>query len=192
MMQVLLHMTLHASLCVLFPQQVESGRHENSLTLLSMSSVAVRTTLPPSGTCLPTMVELASQHAKGNGHSVDPQVNNNTINKSENPEASSDMTPVVSPPTVEAAKTQDYTRCQSIPEGETGSVCSTEETVWGQMNTRFILYFLLFCGYCLQRCCMVGGECRTLTKCTVWSRLCTAVASGRKSCTDKSKNIWSL
>ncbi|KAF0026480.1 hypothetical protein F2P81_021217 [Scophthalmus maximus] len=56
------------------------------------------------------------QHAEGSGSQVLLLVNNNTVNKSETPDALSDKPPCASFPAVDVAKTQDYPRPQPIPE----------------------------------------------------------------------------
>ncbi|KAG7227522.1 hypothetical protein INR49_005337, partial [Caranx melampygus] len=97
-------------------QQVKSGIHQSRLTLCDVSSAATSPSLPFSGTSLPPVLDLASQHAEGNGNKVLFLVNNNTVNKSDTPEALSDKPPCASLPAVEVAKTQDYPRPQPIPE----------------------------------------------------------------------------
>ncbi|XP_040003786.1 bromodomain adjacent to zinc finger domain protein 2B-like isoform X3 [Xiphias gladius] len=94
-------------------QQVKSGIQRRRLTVCDMSSAA--TTLPFPGTSLPPVLDLACQHAEGNGNRVLFLVNN-TVNKTETPEAPSEKPPCVSFPAVEVAKTQDYHRPQPIPE----------------------------------------------------------------------------
>lgn len=93
--------------------------------MCDMSSAA--TTLPFPGTSLPPVLDLACQHAEGNGNRVLFLVNN-TVNKTETPEAPSEKPPCVSFPAVEVAKTQDYHRPQPIPEGKNGKfpVCTSE------------------------------------------------------------------
>ncbi|XP_044073969.1 bromodomain adjacent to zinc finger domain protein 2B-like isoform X3 [Siniperca chuatsi] len=91
-------------------QQVKSGIHQSRLMLCDMSS------LPFSGTSLPPMLDLASQHAEGNGNRVFFLANNNSVNKSETPEPLSDKPACASFPAVEVAKTQDYPSPQPIPE----------------------------------------------------------------------------
>ncbi|XP_071328889.1 bromodomain adjacent to zinc finger domain protein 2B-like isoform X2 [Trachinotus anak] len=97
-------------------QQVKSGIHQSSLTLCDASGAATSPSLPFPSTSLPPVLGLASQHAEGNGNRVPFLVNNNTVNKSETPEALNDKPPCASFPAVEVAKTQDYPRPQPIPE----------------------------------------------------------------------------
>uniref|UniRef100_A0A8D3AJX5 Bromodomain adjacent to zinc finger domain 2B n=1 Tax=Scophthalmus maximus TaxID=52904 RepID=A0A8D3AJX5_SCOMX len=78
--------------------------------------VATSPGLPFPGTSLPPMLDFASQHAEGSGSQVLLLVNNNTVNKSETPDALSDKPPCASFPAVDVAKTQDYPRPQPIPE----------------------------------------------------------------------------
>lgn len=112
-------------------QQVKSGIHQSRLTLCDVSSAATSPSLPFSGTSLPPVLDLASQHAEGNGNKVLFLVNNNTVNKSDTPEALSDKAPCASLPAVEVAKTQDYPRPQPIPEGKNGSLPAlTSEIFW--------------------------------------------------------------
>lgn len=103
-------------------QQVKSGIHQSRLTLCDMSSAATSPSLPLSGTSLPPMLDLASQHAEGNGNRVVFLANNNSVSKSETPEAPSDKPPCASFPAAEVAKTQDYPCPQPIPEGKTGTL----------------------------------------------------------------------
>ncbi|XP_053184463.1 bromodomain adjacent to zinc finger domain protein 2B-like [Scomber japonicus] len=97
-------------------QQVKSGIHQSSLTLCDMSSTAMSPSLPFPGTSLPPMLDLALQHAEGNESRVLSLANNNSVSKSEPPEAPSDKPPCASSPAVEVAKTQDYPCPQPIPE----------------------------------------------------------------------------
>ncbi|XP_040913067.1 bromodomain adjacent to zinc finger domain protein 2B isoform X2 [Toxotes jaculatrix] len=90
-------------------QQVKSGIHQSRLTLCDVSSAATSPSLPFPGTSLPPMLDLASQHAEGNGNRVLFPVNNNTVNKSETPEALSDKLPCASFPAADP-------RPQPIPE----------------------------------------------------------------------------
>ncbi|KAG7503789.1 bromodomain adjacent to zinc finger domain protein 2B-like isoform X1 [Solea senegalensis] len=93
-------------------QKEKSGSDQSRLTLSDVSSAAMSPSLPFSGTSLPPVLDQASQHAESNGNGV----NNNTVNKSETPEALSDKCPSASSPAVDVAKTQDYPRPQPIPE----------------------------------------------------------------------------
>lgn len=102
------------------PQQVRSGIHQSRPTLCDLSSAATSPGLPFPGTSLPPMLDFASQHAEGSGSQVLLLVNNNTVNKSETPDALSDKPPCASFPAVDVAKTQDYPRPQPIPEGKNG------------------------------------------------------------------------
>ncbi|KAM9347625.1 bromodomain adjacent to zinc finger domain protein 2B [Symphorus nematophorus] len=97
-------------------QQVKSGIHQSKQTLCDMSSPATSPSLPFSGTSLPSMLDLASQHAEGNGNKVFILANNNSVNKSETPESLSDKTTCAASPAAEVAKTQDYPSPQPIPE----------------------------------------------------------------------------
>ncbi|XP_038576345.1 bromodomain adjacent to zinc finger domain protein 2B-like isoform X2 [Micropterus salmoides] len=97
-------------------QQVKSGIHQSRLTLCDMSSAAISPSLPFCGTFLPPILDLASQHAEGNGSRVFFLANNNSVNKSETPEPLSDKPACASFPAVEVAKTQDYPSPQPIPE----------------------------------------------------------------------------
>ncbi|XP_023261364.1 LOW QUALITY PROTEIN: bromodomain adjacent to zinc finger domain protein 2B-like [Seriola lalandi dorsalis] len=97
-------------------QQAKSGIHQSRLTLCDVSSAATSPSLPFPGTSLPPVLDLASQHAEGNGNRVLFLVKNNTVNKSETLEALSDKPPCASFPAVEVAKTQDHPRPQPIPE----------------------------------------------------------------------------
>uniref|UniRef100_A0A8D3DSY8 Bromodomain adjacent to zinc finger domain 2B n=1 Tax=Scophthalmus maximus TaxID=52904 RepID=A0A8D3DSY8_SCOMX len=99
-----------------FLQQVRSGIHQSRPTLCDLSSAATSPGLPFPGTSLPPMLDFASQHAEGSGSQVLLLVNNNTVNKSETPDALSDKPPCASFPAVDVAKTQDYPRPQPIPE----------------------------------------------------------------------------
>ncbi|XP_074515535.1 bromodomain adjacent to zinc finger domain protein 2B-like isoform X3 [Sebastes fasciatus] len=91
-------------------QQVKSGIHQSRLTRCGSPS------LPFSGASLPPMLDLASQHAEGDGNRVLFLANNNSVNKSETPEQQSDKSECASFPAVEVAKTQDYPSPQPIPE----------------------------------------------------------------------------
>lgn len=91
-------------------QQVKSGIHQSRLTRCGSPS------LPFSGASLPPMLDLASQHAEGDGNGVLFLANNNSVNKSETPEQQSDRSECASFPAVEVAKTQDYPSPQPIPE----------------------------------------------------------------------------
>ncbi|XP_030614359.1 bromodomain adjacent to zinc finger domain protein 2B isoform X2 [Archocentrus centrarchus] len=96
-------------------QQVKSGIHEGRLTQHDMSSSVASPSLPFSGTPLPPMVDLASQHAEGHGNKA-PILENNSVNKSETPETPSDKSTCASYAAMEGAKTQDYPYPQPIPE----------------------------------------------------------------------------
>ncbi|XP_070770351.1 bromodomain adjacent to zinc finger domain protein 2B [Enoplosus armatus] len=93
-------------------QQVKSGIHQSRVTLCDVSSPS----LPFSGTSLPRMLDLASQHAEGSRNRVFFLANNNSVNKSETPEPLSDKPACASFPAAEVAKTQDYPSPQPIPE----------------------------------------------------------------------------
>lgn len=96
-----------------------------------MSSAAISPSLPFCGTFLPPILDLASQHAEGNGSRVFFLANNNSVNKSETPEPLSDKPACASFPAVEVAKTQDYPSPQPIPEGKNGSLpVRTSEIRW--------------------------------------------------------------
>ncbi|XP_044221779.1 bromodomain adjacent to zinc finger domain protein 2B isoform X1 [Thunnus albacares] len=97
-------------------QQVKSGIHQGRLTQCDMSSAAMSPSLPFPGISLPPMLDLASQHAEGNGNRVLFLANNNSVNKSGTPEAPSDKPSCASFPAAEVAKTQDYPCPQPIPE----------------------------------------------------------------------------
>ncbi|KAM7380595.1 hypothetical protein PAMP_003878 [Pampus punctatissimus] len=97
-------------------QQVQSGIHQSRLTVCDMSSTATSPSLPFPGTSLPLILDLASQHAEGDGNRVFFLANNNSVTKSETPEAPSNKPPCASLPTVEVAKNQDYPCPQPIPE----------------------------------------------------------------------------
>ncbi|XP_019110796.2 bromodomain adjacent to zinc finger domain protein 2B isoform X3 [Larimichthys crocea] len=97
-------------------QQVKSGIHQSRLTLSDMSSTVASPSLPLSGTSQPPMLDLASQHAEGNGNRVFFLANNNSVNKSETPEPLSDKPACALFPAAEVAKTQDYPSPQPIPE----------------------------------------------------------------------------
>ncbi|KAI3356190.1 hypothetical protein L3Q82_017448, partial [Scortum barcoo] len=97
-------------------QQVKSGIHQSRLTLCEVSSSATSPSLPFSGTSLPPVLDLSSQHAEGNGNKVFFLANNNSVNKSETPEPPNDKPACASFPAVEVAKTQDYPSPQPIPE----------------------------------------------------------------------------
>lgn len=116
-------------------QQLKSGIHQSRLTLCEVSRAATSPSLPFSGTSLPPVLDLASQHAEGNGNKVFFLANNNSVNKSETPEPLSDKPACASFPAVEVAKTQDYPSPQPIPEGKNGSlpartseICQTKDT----------------------------------------------------------------
>lgn len=119
-----------------FPsQQVKSGIHQSRLTLSDMSSTVASPSLPLSGTSQPPMLDLASQHAEGNGNRVFFLANNNSVNKSETPEPLSDKPACALFPAAEVAKTQDYPSPQPIPEGKNGSlpvhtseICCSKDT----------------------------------------------------------------
>ncbi|XP_032385707.1 bromodomain adjacent to zinc finger domain protein 2B isoform X2 [Etheostoma spectabile] len=93
-------------------QQVKSGIHQSRLTQCDVSNAA-SPSLPFSGASLSPMLDLASQHAEGNGNMVFFLANNNSVNKSETPEPLSDKHDCASFP---AVKTQDYPSPQPIPE----------------------------------------------------------------------------
>ncbi|XP_031714189.1 bromodomain adjacent to zinc finger domain protein 2B-like isoform X2 [Anarrhichthys ocellatus] len=97
-------------------QQVKSGIHQSRLTWCDVSSTATSPSMPFSGASLPPMLDLASQHAEGNGKKVFFLANHNSDNKSETPERQSDKPECASFPAVEVAKTQDYPSPQPIPE----------------------------------------------------------------------------
>ncbi|XP_036965556.1 bromodomain adjacent to zinc finger domain protein 2B isoform X8 [Acanthopagrus latus] len=97
-------------------QQVKSGVHQSSLTLCDMSSIATSLSLPFSGTSIPPVLNLASQHAEGNGNRVFFLANNNSVIKSETPEPPTDKPPRASFPAAEVANTQDCPSPQPIPE----------------------------------------------------------------------------
>lgn len=101
-------------------QQVKPGIHQSRLTLCDVSSAETSPSLPFSGTSLPPMLDLASQHAEGNGNRVFFLANNNSVNKSETPEPLSDKPACASITAAEVAKTQDYPSPQPIPEGKNG------------------------------------------------------------------------
>uniref|UniRef100_UPI0037E82B33 bromodomain adjacent to zinc finger domain protein 2B n=1 Tax=Semicossyphus pulcher TaxID=241346 RepID=UPI0037E82B33 len=94
-------------------QQLQSGMHQSRLMLCNMSTTP---SLPFSATSLPLMLDVASQHAEGNRNRVFFLEKNNSVNKSETPEPSSDKPACASLPAVEVAKTQDYVSPQPIPE----------------------------------------------------------------------------
>nr|XP_046259422.1 bromodomain adjacent to zinc finger domain protein 2B-like isoform X2 [Scatophagus argus] len=96
-------------------QHIKSDIHQSRPTLCDMSSVATTPRLPFSSTSLPPVLDLASQHAKGNGDRVFSLTNNNSVNKSETQEPLNDKPACVSFPAVEVAKTQDYPSPQPIP-----------------------------------------------------------------------------
>ncbi|CAI5656182.1 unnamed protein product [Oreochromis niloticus] len=96
-------------------QQVKSGIHEGRLTQHDMSSSVASPSLPFSGTPLPPMVDLASQHAEGHGNEAS-FLENNSINKSETSESPSDKSTCASYAAIEGAKTQDYPYPRPIPE----------------------------------------------------------------------------
>ncbi|XP_041806612.1 bromodomain adjacent to zinc finger domain protein 2B isoform X3 [Chelmon rostratus] len=97
-------------------QQVKSGIHQSTLTPCDMSSAATSPSPPFSGTSLPSMLDLASQCAEGNGNKVFFLANNNSVNKSETPEPLSDKPACPSFPAAEVAKTQDCPGPQPVPE----------------------------------------------------------------------------
>ncbi|XP_070694020.1 bromodomain adjacent to zinc finger domain protein 2B-like [Pempheris klunzingeri] len=97
-------------------QQVKSDIHQSRLTLCDASSTETSPSLPFSGTSLPPVLDLASQHSEGDGNTVFLLANNNSVNKSETPEPLSDKPPCASFTAAEAAKTQDYPSPQPIPE----------------------------------------------------------------------------
>nr|XP_014264504.2 bromodomain adjacent to zinc finger domain protein 2B isoform X3 [Maylandia zebra] len=96
-------------------QQVKSGIHEGRLTQHDMSSSVASPSLPFSGTPLPPMVDLASQHAEGHGNEAS-FLENNSINKCETSESPSDKSTCASYAAIEGAKTQDYPYPRPIPE----------------------------------------------------------------------------
>uniref|UniRef100_A0A669BL35 Bromodomain adjacent to zinc finger domain 2B n=1 Tax=Oreochromis niloticus TaxID=8128 RepID=A0A669BL35_ORENI len=98
-----------------YSQQVKSGIHEGRLTQHDMSSSVASPSLPFSGTPLPPMVDLASQHAEGHGNEAS-FLENNSINKSETSESPSDKSTCASYAAIEGAKTQDYPYPRPIPE----------------------------------------------------------------------------
>uniref|UniRef100_A0A3P8PR94 Bromodomain adjacent to zinc finger domain 2B n=1 Tax=Astatotilapia calliptera TaxID=8154 RepID=A0A3P8PR94_ASTCA len=97
------------------PSQVKSGIHEGRLTQHDMSSSVASPSLPFSGTPLPPMVDLASQHAEGHGNEAS-FLENNSINKCETSESPSDKSTCASYAAIEGAKTQDYPYPRPIPE----------------------------------------------------------------------------
>ncbi|XP_069558573.1 bromodomain adjacent to zinc finger domain protein 2B-like isoform X2 [Brachyistius frenatus] len=97
-------------------QQVKSDIHQSRLTPCDTLSSATSPSLAFSGTSLPPMWDLASQHAEGNGNKALFLANNNSVNKSETPEPPSDKLTCASFPAVEVANTQDYPHPQPIPE----------------------------------------------------------------------------
>lgn len=109
--------------CVyLSPQQVQSGIHQSRLTWCDGFGAATCTSLPFSGAYLPPMLDLASQHAEGDGKTVIFLANNNCVDKIETPERQSDKPECASFPAVDVAKTQDYPSPQPIPEGKNVSL----------------------------------------------------------------------
>lgn len=195
-----------------YSQQVKSGIHEGRLTQHDMSSSVASPSLPFSGTPLPPMVDLASQHAEGHGNEAS-FLENNSINKSETSESPSDKSTCASYAAIEGAKTQDYPYPRPIPEGKNGTlpVC-TNQICWTehiycpdsnricrgdcQSNKQMLLKLKStvtspIC-VCFQKCCMAGGVCLTWRTCTVWSRPSIAGASERRPCRNRSKNIWSI
>lgn len=101
---------------------MKSGIHQSTLTPCDMSSAATSPSPPFSGTSLPSMLDLASQCAEGNGNKVFFLANNNSVNKSETPEPLSDKPACPSFPAAEVAKTQDCPGPQPVPEGKNGSL----------------------------------------------------------------------
>ncbi|XP_056289566.1 bromodomain adjacent to zinc finger domain protein 2B isoform X2 [Pseudoliparis swirei] len=97
-------------------QQVQSGIHQSRLTWCDGFGAATCTSLPFSGAYLPPMLDLASQHAEGDGKTVIFLANNNCVDKIETPERQSDKPECASFPAVDVAKTQDYPSPQPIPE----------------------------------------------------------------------------
>ncbi|CAJ1079290.1 bromodomain adjacent to zinc finger domain protein 2B isoform X1 [Xyrichtys novacula] len=93
-------------------QQFQAGMNESRPTLCDMSSASTTPSLPFTGTFLPPMLVLSSQHAEGNVNRIFFPENN----KSQTPEPSSDK-PACGPlPAVDGVKTQDYPYPQPIPE----------------------------------------------------------------------------
>ncbi|XP_042350299.1 bromodomain adjacent to zinc finger domain protein 2B-like isoform X2 [Plectropomus leopardus] len=97
-------------------QQVKSGIHQSRLTQCNASSTATSPSLPFSGTSLPSVLDLSSQHAEDNASRAFFLANNNSVNKSETPEPPSDKPDCASSPAVDVAKTQDYPSPQPIPD----------------------------------------------------------------------------
>lgn len=80
------------------------------------------------------MLDLASQHAEGDGNRL-CLANNNSANKCETQEPLRDKLACASLPAGEVAKTQDYQSPQPITEGKndplpvcTSELCCTEDT----------------------------------------------------------------
>ncbi|KAK2839735.1 hypothetical protein Q5P01_013475 [Channa striata] len=97
-------------------QQGKSGIHQSRLTQCGVSRTVTSPSLPFPSTFIHPMMDLASWHTEGNGNRVHFLANNNSVNNSETPEASSDKPLCASFPAVEVAKTQDYSCPQPIPE----------------------------------------------------------------------------
>lgn len=103
----------------IFPQQVKSDTHQSRLALCDMPNAAISPTLPFSGTSPPPELDVAFQHAEGNGNR--DFLPANSVSKSETQEQLSDKPACVSVPAAEVARVQDYPSPQPIPEGKSDS-----------------------------------------------------------------------
>ncbi|XP_033965632.1 bromodomain adjacent to zinc finger domain protein 2B isoform X1 [Pseudochaenichthys georgianus] len=92
---------------------LQSGLHQSRRCNVSTAASPI---LPSSGSSLPLLLDLSSQHAEGNGNRVFSLANTSSVNKSETPEPLSDRPECASSPAEEVAKTQDYPRPQPVPE----------------------------------------------------------------------------
>lgn len=105
-------------MCI-FPQQVKSDTHQSRLALCDMPNAAISPTLPFSGTSPPPELDVAFQHAEGDGNR--DFLPANSVSKSETQEQLSDKPACVSVPAAEVARVQDYPSPQPIPEGKSDS-----------------------------------------------------------------------
>ncbi|KAJ4932896.1 hypothetical protein JOQ06_029734 [Pogonophryne albipinna] len=92
---------------------LQSGLHQSRQCNVSTAASPI---LPSSGSSLPLLLDLSSQHAEGNGNRVFSLANTSSVNKSETPEPLSDRPECASSPAEEVAKPQDYPRPQPVPE----------------------------------------------------------------------------